>query len=115
MAVVKDVSSMDVVDVAVVKFDNGTTLKMNAYHPIYTTNGWHSLTNHKNYDTLLIGDNCRTSNGWSKIVDIERYYSSPVKMYTLNLVDIDEMDGFDNEVNDNFFANGIVVHNASCK
>ena len=115
MAVVKDVIVKDnVVDVAKVKFENGATLKMNAYHPIYTTNGWHSLTNYKNYDTLLVDDICRTSNGWSKIVDIERYYSNPLKMYTLNLVDIDEMDGIDNEANDNFFANGIVVHNAGC-
>jgi hypothetical protein len=33
-------------------------------------------------------------------------------MYSLDLIDIDETD--DNDVNDNFFANGIVVHNAAC-
>jgi hypothetical protein len=33
-------------------------------------------------------------------------------MYSLDLIDIDETD--DNDTNDNFFANGIVGHNASC-
>ena len=43
-------------DIAEITFENGTQLKMNAYHPIYTKNGFHSLTNHNNYDTLVIGD-----------------------------------------------------------
>jgi hypothetical protein len=103
----------DTTDIAEVVFSNGSKLTMNAYHPIYTTTGWHSLTNHKNYDTLLLGDICRTENGWSEIVNINRYKSSNnITMYSLDLIDIDETN--DNDVNDNFFANGIVVHNAAC-
>ena len=113
LAIVKDIyTKVDVTDIAVVTFDNGSQLTMNAYHPIYTSNGWHSLTNHKNYDTLLIGDICKTENGWSEIIDINRFNSKPIIMYSLDVVDIDEI--YDNDVNDNFFANGIVVHNASC-
>ena len=103
----------DTTDIAEVVFSNGSKLTMNAYHPIYTTTGWHSLTNHKNYDTLLLGDICRTENGWSEIVSINRYKSSNnITMYSLDLIDIDETN--DSDVNDNFFANGIVVHNAAC-
>ena len=111
MAIVKDVIIKDdVTDVAIVEFDNNTSLTMNAYHPIYTTDGWHSLTNYKNYDTLLVDDICKTDEGWSRITNIKRFTSMPIKMYTLNIVDIDEVE--DNDKNDNFFANGIMVHNA---
>jgi hypothetical protein len=114
LATVKDTHvKYDTTDIAEVVFNNGSKLTMNAYHPIYTTNGWHSLTNHKNYDTLIIGDVCRTESGWSEITDIYRYTSpNNITMYSLDLIDIDETD--DNDTNDNFFANGIVVHNASC-
>lgn len=114
LATVKDTHvKYDTTDIAEVVFNNGSKLTMNAYHPIYTTNGWHSLTNHKNYDTLIIGDVCRTESGWSEIVSINRYKSSNnITMYSLDLIDIDETN--DNDTNDNFFANGIVVHNAGC-
>lgn len=102
----------DVTDVAIVTFDDGTVLTMNAYHPIYTINGYHSLTNHKGYDTLVVGDVCRTENTWNTIINIERFQSEPIVMYSLDVVDIDEIK--DNDINDNFFANGIVVHNAGC-
>jgi hypothetical protein len=95
-----------------VTFDDGTVLTMNAYHPIYTINGYHSLTNHNGYDTLIVGDICRTKNTWNTIVNIERFQSKPIIMYSLDVVDIDEIK--DNDINDNFFANGIVVHNAGC-
>lgn len=114
LATVKDTHvKYDTTDIAEIVFNNGSKLTMNAYHPIYTTNGWHSLTNHKNYDTLIIGDVCRTESGWSEITDIQRYTSpNNIIMYSLDLIDIDETD--DNDTNDNFFANGIVVHNAGC-
>jgi hypothetical protein len=113
LAIVKKVHvKHDVTDVAIVNFENGATLIMNAYHPIYTVNGYHSLTNHNGYDMLLIGDNCRTEKGWSKIISIDRYNSAPITMYSLDVIDINE--NIDNDINDNFFANGIVVHNAGC-
>ena len=113
LAIVKEVHvKHDVTDVAIVNFENGATLIMNAYHPIYTVNGYHSLTNHNGYDMLSIGDNCRTEKGWSKIISIDRYNSTPITMYSLDVIDINE--NIDNDINDNFFANGIVVHNAGC-
>ena len=64
MATVKrTIVKSDVTDIAEIYFTNGTTLIMNAYHPIYTQNGWRSITNHKGYETLVIGDIAKTSDG----------------------------------------------------
>lgn len=98
------------IDIAEVYFNNGATLKMNAYHPIYTIGGFHSLTNHNGYNTLLVGDMAKTVDGWSEIIEIKRYVSEPITTYTLDTVDIGE--NIDDDTNDSFYANGIVVHNA---
>ena len=99
--------------IAVIKFENGKELTMNEYHPILTDNGWHSLTHYNNYDELVIGDNCKTASGWSKIISIDKYSSEEgVKMYNLDVIDKDE--NVDIELNDNFIANNIIVHNAYC-
>lgn len=99
--------------IAVIKFENGKELTMNEYHPILTDNGWHSLTHYNNYDELVIGDNCKTASGWSKIISIDKYSSEEgVKMYNLDVIDKDE--NVDVELNDNFVANNIIVHNAFC-
>ena len=100
-------------DIAEVSFDNGEKLIMNAYHPIYTETGFHSITKYKGYEELVVGDICRTKDGWSIITDIKRYDSEPIITYNLDVIDIDEIK--DNEENDTFVANGIVVHNAGCK
>lgn len=98
-------------DIAEVSFDNGTVLVMNAYHPIYTEDGFHSLTNHRGYGSLVVGDMAKTVDGWSEITGIKRYPSGPIITYNLDVVDVDEDP--DNEINDTFYANGIVVHNAA--
>ena len=96
-------------DIAEVSFANGTILTMNAYHPIYTSNGFHSITNHNGYDTLSVGDLVKTTDDWTEIIDIRRYNASPITTYNLNVIDLDENP--DDETNDTFYANGIVVHN----
>lgn len=98
-------------DIAEVSFDNGEKLIMNAYHPIYTDTGFHSITRHNGYDELVVGDICRTKDGWTIVTDIKRYNSEPIITYNLDVIDIDETN--DNEENDTFIANGIVVHNAA--
>lgn len=99
-------------DIAEVCFDNGATLTMNAYHPIYTKDGFHSITKYNNYEELVVGDIARTSEGWSIITNINRYQSTPIITYNLDVIDTDEV--VDEEVNDTYIANGIVVHNAGC-
>ena len=97
-------------NMAHIEFEDGSELDMTQYHPIYTQNGWHSLTNYNGYDTLVIGDIVKTANGWSKITDIILYQNDrPTATYTLNVVDINENPDVD--VNDSFYANSIVVHN----
>ena len=96
-----------------VEFENGTELDMTEYHPIYTQNGWRSLNNYNGYDTLVVGDIAKTVDGWSKITDIVRYQNDKrTTTYTLDVVDIGENP--DVEINDSFYANGIVVHNSMC-
>ena len=43
----------------------------------------------------------------------EHYLDNFIDTYTIDTIDLDENE--DNDINDNFIANGIVVHNASCK
>lgn len=105
------------INMAKIFFDNGVTLEMTDYHPLYTIEGWHSLTD-QNYNKLIIGDIVKTSSGWAKIIDIEQYQlNTPIVTYTLDVVNNDEL-LLDSDLNDNFYANGIVAHNAgeaSCK
>lgn len=100
-------------DLATVFFDNGLELRMNAYHPLYTKEGFHSLTNHNNYDTLVIGDEVKTINGWSKIINIERVQLD-TSIVTYNLATKDFGEQKDNDEHDTFIVEGFVVHNAAC-
>lgn len=85
---------------------------MNEYHPLYSKEGFHSLTNHNNYDTLEVGDEIKTFNGWSEIIKIEQYHvNDPIITYNLATKDFDEE--IDDDANDTFIVNGFVVHNAT--
>ena len=48
---------------AKIYFSNGEVLEMTDYHPLYTSSGFHSLTNHLGYDTLKVGDDVRCFDG----------------------------------------------------
>lgn len=98
---------------ATVILDNGVSLEMNAYHPLYTIDGFHSLTNHNNYDTLVVGDILRCVDGYHSIVDIQEVHLDvPIITYNLAIKDFNE--DVDDDTNDTFIVNGCVVHNASC-
>lgn len=93
--------------------ENGIEVTMTNYHPLLTTNGWHSLTNHNGYELLTTNDYVITLDGPSKIENIILYTNDNfIDTYTIDTIDLDE--NKDNDTNDNFIANGIVVHNASC-
>ena len=94
-----------VTDVAEIILENNDKVRMNAYHPILTTNGYHSLTNHEGFATLTIDDVIITRSGNFKVKEIIRYTQEPEEMYNLNI----------NDENHNYIANNIVVHNASCR
>lgn len=100
------------VHMALVTLDNGTQLEMNAYHPIYTKDGFHSLTNHEGYDTLVIGDRVKCFDGYHEIVDIiETHLNEPIITYNLAIKDLTE--SIDDDTYDTFIVNNCVVHNAA--
>lgn len=100
---------------AQVILENDVEVIMTDYHPLLTTTGWHSLTNHNGYELLTTDDYIITLDGPKKIKNIIRYSNDNfIDTYTIDAIDLNE--NLDNDKNDNFIANGIVVHNASsCK
>ena len=97
---------------AKVTLENGNSVTMNSYHPLLTVDGWKSLTNYNGYPTLTESDILITENGSSPIVSIDRWISKePITTYTLNVAD--ENENPDIDIDDNFFANGVCVHNVT--
>ena len=89
-----------------VKLDNGTVLSMTENHPILTTDGFRALK-HDNYGKLNLYDNVVTISGTSQIISISKH--SPEKTYNLSIIDYTEY--VDDNTNDTFVANGVIVHN----
>lgn len=113
VAVQKLIVNPNTTHMALVLLDDGTQLEMNAYHPIYTEDGFHSLTNHEGYDTLVIGDRVKCFDGYHKIVDIiETHLNEPIITYNLAIKDLTE--SIDDDTYDTFIVNNCVVHNAGC-
>ena len=102
------------IHIAKVILEDGTYLVMNEYHPILTEDGFHSITRHNGYDPLYIGDKAVTNSGLKEIVKIERtWLKEPLITYNLDTINYDEID-VDDDTNDTYIANGVVVHNAAC-
>lgn len=96
-----------------ITLEDGIEVNMTDYHPLLTTNGWHSLTNYKGYELLTPDDYIITLEGPKKIENITLYSNDHfIDTYTLNVIDLNENE--DNDKDDNFIANGIVAHNAPC-
>lgn len=106
------ITNKNTTDIAEVEFCNGIKLTMNAYHPILTVGGFKSLTGYDNYDILKIGDIVICDDGFTEIININRYNSKPITTYNLMVKDINESPDID--TNDTYVANGIIVHNAAC-
>lgn len=100
-------------NMAIITFEDNSSLEMNEYHPIYTECGFHSLTNHNGYTTLKVGDLAKTLDGYKKIINIHCFTcKNPMITYNLDIRDLNEQN--DNDSDDTFIANNIIVHNASC-
>lgn len=114
--VVSKLTNPKSISMAEVVLDNGVKLVMTDYHPLYTLDGWKSITNHLGYDTLQVGDIVKTIDGQSEIVGITQYQNlQPILTYTLDVATTEELlNGRDDNRNDNFYANGVVAHNADC-
>lgn len=115
VSVVNTIVNKHSTNMAKLTLDNGIELTMTDYHPIYTLQGWKSITNHMNYDTLTVGDIVKINDGWAGIIAIDQYeLENPITTYTLDVIGPNEDPNRDDNTHDNFYANGIVVHNASC-
>ncbi len=96
------------VDYVRYELENGCIVDASEYHPIYTQDGWKSLTQYNNYPIPIIGDMVKTVDGWSKLIKITTYTKPAELTYTLDVTDLQGKDGYDN-----FYANGFLVENAA--
>lgn len=94
----------NVTDKATIVLENGITIEMNAYHPLLTTKGYHSLTGHEGLPLLTDKDILVTINGEIGIKQIVRETIEPITMYNLSV----------NGEHHNYVVNSVVAHNAQC-
>lgn len=94
----------NVTDKATIVLENGITIEMNAYHPLLTIEGYHSLTGHEGLPLLTDKDILVTINGEIKIKQIVRETIEPITMYNLSV----------NGEHHNYVVNSVVAHNAQC-
>lgn len=87
-------------NIARIILDDGTKLSMNIYHPLYTEDGWKSLTEYKGLPKLTLNDKLLTSSGeYIKIQSIDQIQKSEIETYyTLKV-----------EGNNNFYVNNILA------
>lgn len=106
--VLKLITNLNTTNLARVNLSDGTSIEMNEYHPIYTVEGWKSITNFKGYPTLTENDKILSINGeYIEILSIERWIEEiPITTYNLSIAN-----------NHNYFVGKapILVHNAGCK
>ena len=94
----------NVTDKAIIVLENGITIEMNAYHPLLTIEGYHSLTGHEGLPLLTDKDILVTINGEIGIKQIVRETIEPITMYNLSV----------NGKHHNYVVNSVVAHNANC-
>ena len=86
-------------------FEDGSYLQATDYHPIYTKEGWKSLTNRNGYEKPEKGDLVKTERGWKKVIEIEEY-TGKEDCYDFEIVT-------ENGIKiDNYFANGTLVQSS---
>lgn len=95
---------------ATVAFSDGSSVEMASYHPLYTKQGWHSLTCCDGYGCLMIGDEVKTMRGWKTVVSIEQHIAEGFERYNLSIGDdCDELDCH------NYYANDSLAHNIAIR
>ena len=83
-------------------FEDESYLQATDYHPIYTKEGWKSLTDRKGYEKPEEGDLVKTEEGWKKLTNIEEY-TGKEDCYDFEIVSETGVKV------DNYFANGTLV------
>ena len=94
-------------NMAILTFSDGSTVNVTAGHAWLTKNGWHSIENVGGYDTMVVGDEIKTVDGWKTLTNIEIYIpTEPVIIYNLHIKDSE-----DGRYCHNYFAEGGCAHN----
>ena len=94
-------------NMAILTFSDGSTVNVTAGHAWLTKNGWHSIENVEGYDTMVVGDEIKTVDGWKTLTNIEIYVpTEPVTIYNLHIKDSE-----DGRYCHNYFAEGGCAHN----
>ena len=105
--VTKLIVNPNTTNLARVNLVDGTSIEMNEYHPIYTEEGWKSLTNHEGLPTLSKEDKVLSvDRKFIQISSIECWQEkAPITTYNLSVED-----------NHNYFVGEkpVLVHNADC-
>lgn len=70
---------------AMVTFDNYEYVVMSQGHPLFTRDGWHSITNKDGYSTLVVGDEVLCGEKYRKIIDIQLIDTEPIMVYSLGV------------------------------
>ena len=101
------ITNPNTTNLARITLEDKTIIEMNEYHPIYTQEGWKSLTNYNGLPTLTEYDKVLSINGeFIEISTIECWIEeTPIKTYNLSV-----------EKNHNYFVGitPVLVHNAGC-
>jgi hypothetical protein len=71
--------------IAMVLFADSNYIAMAEGHPLYTEDGWHSITNKDGYPTLVVGDKVLSINGYVEIIDIQVVDAEPTLVYSLSI------------------------------
>lgn len=72
--------------IAMVLFEDGSYVAMSEGHPLYTRDGWHSITNKDGYPTLVIGDEVLCQSKYVAIQDIQVVDTTPTMVYSLGVI-----------------------------
>ena len=86
-------------------FEDGSYLEVTDYHPIYTQEGWKSLTRRNGYEKPQVGDKVKTEKGWKTLTNIEAYKGLE-DCYDFG---IKSKEG---KTANNYFANGTLVQSS---
>ena len=101
------ITNLNTTNIARINLKDGTKIEMNEYHPIYTQEGWKSLTNYNDLPTLTKEDKVlSTNNEFIEISSIETWKEeTPITTYNLSI-----------EKTHNYFVGNtpVLVHNAQC-
>ncbi len=78
--------------IAMLLLSDGSYIAMAEGHPLYTADGWHSLTNKNGYPTLAVGDKILSAFGYIEITELGVVDTEETAVYSLSVSTSPEQD-----------------------